>query len=67
MSDRLNMNLQDVRRGESEPEPLTVKHNQFWEIVGFFAMLAALLLALLVDREWGVFALLFAIYCAAMR
>ena len=30
-------------------------------------MLAALLLALFVDREWGVFALLFAIYCAVMR
>ena len=67
MSDRLNMNLQDVRSSEPEPQPLAVKRNQFWEIAGFFAMLAALLLALFVDREWGVFALLFAIYCAVMR
>ena len=46
---------------------VSIRRSQWWEIVGFFAMLAALLLALLVDREWGVFALLFAIYCAAMR
>ena len=45
----------------------SVQHSQGWEIVGFFAMLAAVLLALLVDREWGVFLMLFAIYCAAMR
>ena len=43
------------------------QRNQRWEIAGFFAMLAAVLLALLVDREWGVFLMLFAIYCAAMR
>jgi hypothetical protein len=48
-------------------QKIAVQRSQWWEIVGFFAMLAALLLALLVDREWGVFALLFAIYCAAMR
>ena len=48
-------------------QKIAIRRSQWWEIVGFFAMLAALLLALLVDREWGVFALLFAIYCAAMR
>ena len=46
---------------------VSIRRSQWWEIVGFFAMLAALPLALFVDREWGVFALLFAIYCAVMR
>ena len=48
-------------------QKIAIRRSQWWEIVGFFAMLAALLLALFVDREWGVFALLFAIYCAVMR
>ena len=48
-------------------QKIAIRRSQWWEIVGFFAMRAALLLALFVDREWDVFALLFAIYCAAMR
>lgn len=51
-----------------ESARITIKRSIAWEIVGFFAMLAALLIVVLVGNwQWSVFVMLFAIYCAVMR
>lgn len=45
-----------------------VKHSNVWEIVGFFSVLIALIVFVLVgDWQWAVLLMLFAIYCAVMR
>lgn len=47
--------------------PVVVKRSQAWEIVAFLLMLASLLTVFFAGLQWGVFVLLLAIYCAAMR
>ena len=46
---------------------VTIKRSQVWEAIGFFAMLASMLIAFFVNLELAMFVLLFAVYCAAMR
>ena len=69
MSDRLNLNLQNVRRQEdTEPQPGVIKRRAVWEIAGFAAALAAFALVIVFGSwQWATLLMLFAIYCAAMR
>jgi hypothetical protein len=64
----MNLNLENVNRREVEPEPITVKRSQGWEVLGFFVMLAAFTVVIVFGNwQWATLLMLFAIYCAAMR
>ena len=59
--------MSENRPQQPTPPEVTIKRSQAWEAIGFFAMLASMLIAFFVNLELAMFVLLFAVYCAAMR
>ena len=57
--------MSENRPQRPTPPEVTIKRSQAWEAIGFFAMLASMLIAFFVNLELAMFVLLFAVYCAA--